>query len=177
MGQSRSAFFAVVGAVVLLLSACGSSADTEYVHLEQAEAEMLRLTNDAYGTQVAVGNIRCPRQVPQKKDLTFFCTVDVDGQPLRFDLQQTDDKGTTNFRQAQSVLITTKVEQVVTAYLGEHGKPGSEASCGESQLLVRSPGKEVKCTVTYADGGTAIATVGVKDTEGNVALLSVDPPV
>ena len=164
----------IVGALALVLAAC-SDGETSFVDIPKARTEILKAVDDVYGSQFEVGNVRCPEEVPLEQGLTFFCTVNVDGQALRINMRQTDDEGAVRFDQAQSVLLTPKVEEFVVSYLEKNGQPGSQASCGEAAVLIRTPGKEVQCQVQYADGTAAVATLGVKDTSGNTALISIEP--
>jgi len=174
MGRFRFGLV-LVGALALALTACGGDDETSFVDIPKARTEILDAVEGAYGSQFDVGNVRCPDEVPLEQGLVFFCTVDVDGAALRINLRQTDDEGAVRFDQAQAVLLTPKVEEFVRTYLEENGEPGSQADCGEAAVLIRTPGKEVQCQVQYADGTPAVATIGVKDTSGNTALISVKP--
>jgi hypothetical protein len=164
----------LVGALALTLSACGDS-DAETVDIPKARNEILKAVNEVYGSQFDVDNARCPDSVPMEEGLVFFCSVDVNGQTLRINMRQTNDKGAVRFAQSESVLVTQKVEDFVVSYLDENGEPGSQVACGDTEVLIRAPGKEVRCTVKYADGTPAVARVGVKDTSANTALLSIKP--
>lgn len=173
MRQPRFGVLLVV-ALALVFAACSSS-DEGSVDIPKARAEILKAVEDVYGSQLDVDNARCPDDVPLEEGLVFFCTVDVDGQPLRIDLRQTDDEGAVRFDQAQSVLVTAKVEEFVVSYLDKNGEPGSQAICGDASVIIRTPGKEVKCAVQHADGSSAVATLGVKDTKANTVLISIEP--
>jgi hypothetical protein len=175
MGRFRFGL-ALVGALAFVLTACGGSDDSGSVNIPKARQEILRLANKVYGSQFRVANVRCPSDVPLEKGLIFFCTVDVDGQTLRINLTQTNSDGAVKIAQAQSVLVTQKVEDFVESYVSGKGKSPTAVTCGSTKVLVRTPGKRITCNVKYADGTTAVATLGVKDTTGNTPLLSVKPP-
>jgi hypothetical protein len=165
---------ALVGALTFALGACGGS-DTETLDVRKAGQEILRLSAEVYGSDFKVSNVRCPSRVPQEKGLTFFCTVEIEGQKLRVDLRQTDTKGGVRIHQAQAVLVTQKMNDFVASYLSGKGTPARKVNCGDKPIVIGTPGHKVKCTVTYTDGGKAVATLGVKDTTGNTPLLSVKP--
>jgi hypothetical protein len=167
----------LLGAVALILSACGGSDGDETLDLGAARNEILRQATNGYGETLDVGLVRCPKEVPREKDAIFFCTVELDGQQLRVNVEQTDDEGGVRFYEAQAVLVVEAMNETLASYTAEQGKPASSVACGESTILVRSPGDEVECAVTFTDGSTAVATFGVSDTKGNTPLLSIEPPL
>jgi hypothetical protein len=164
----------LLGALTLLLSACSDSEKT-LPNIEAARSEIFQLVDGVFGDRFEVDPAECPDEVPMAEGLTFICTVDIDGEPLRIAVTQTNGEGGVRIRRAQSVLETPKVEQFVVSYLDENGEPGSQAICADAALIIRSPGDEVECAVRYADGTTAVAVIGVKDTKGQTALLRITP--
>jgi len=176
MGQFRFGL-AVVGVVALALAGCGGSDGDEMLNLQGARNEILRQATNGYGTVLDVGEVSCPAEVPRKKDAVFFCTVELDGQRLRVNVQQTNDEGGVRLYEAQSVLVVDTMNDALASYTAQRGKPTSSVSCGETTVLIRTPGDEVECSITFADGSTAVATYGVQDTKGNTPLLSITPPL
>lgn len=164
---------ALVGALILVLTGCSS--DTKPLDLPKAEREIRQLALKVYDAEAKVGPVRCPSEVPIKKGLTVFCTVEIDGAPLKINLHQTDDRGNVRIDQGQAVIFTKKMEAFVASYATKHGTPTSAVSCGHSTVLTRAPGKEVSCTVTFADGTTGVAKLVVRDTTGKVGLISIKP--
>jgi major membrane immunogen (membrane-anchored lipoprotein) len=162
-------------ALALALSACSGSDDAETLSLTAARNEILRQATSGYGSVVDVGEVRCPQEVPREKGATFFCTVELDGQTLRVNVEQKDDQGNVRFYEAHAVLDVKRMNDTLASYTAEQGKPTSRVSCGESTVLVRSPGDEIECSVAFADGSTAVATFGVTDTKGNTPILSIEP--
>ncbi len=58
---------------------------------EQGPDRITKLANHAYAAEAKVGQVKCPSiDVPRQKGLTFFCTVAIDGVPLRLTLRETD---------------------------------------------------------------------------------------
>ena len=164
---------AVAGVLALGLAACGGSDDR--LNLGKAENEIRQLAERVYGSEATVDNVRCPSSVPIQKDLSFICTVDIDGVPLRVSLLQTNDKGNVKFDQEQAVIFTQKLEKFVSTYAAEHGRPAGEVSCGTEKVMTRAPGKELTCTVAFADGTSGVAQLVVNDTSGKVGLTSLGP--
>ena len=144
--------------------------------MSKARSEIAKLATRAYSAEAKVGAVKCPKQdVPIKKGLTFLCTVDIDGVPLRLALRETDSKGNVHIDQNQALIITTKLENFVGTYANGHGKPTSKVSCSRATVITGVPGQRLSCTLTFADGSTGTAQVGVRDTTGKVALLSIKP--
>jgi hypothetical protein len=158
-----------------VIAACGGGSDTKTLNLDRAAKEILRLSADVYGSKFEITNVKCPGRVPQEKDLTFFCTVEIEGQPLRIDLKQTNNEGSVAIHQAQAVLVTQKMHDFITSYLAGKGTPARDVDCGNRVIVIKTPGHEVTCKVTYPDGSKAVATLGVRDTTGNTPLISVKP--
>jgi hypothetical protein len=175
--MARSRFgLALVGALALTLVACSGGSDTKTLDVQRASKEILQVSADVYGSKYDITKVKCPGRVPQEKDLTFFCTVEIEGQPLRIDLKQTNNKGAVQIHQAQAVLVTQKNEDLVTSYLTGKGTPARTVDCGKTVIVIKTPGQVVKCRVTYPDGTKAVATLGVRNTLGtNTPLLSVKP--
>jgi hypothetical protein len=165
--------FAAIGVLVLTLAACGS--DSDELNMDRATNKIDQLASNVYGSEATVGAVKCPDSVPLERSLTFFCTVEIDGAPLRIRLRQTNAKGNVRIEQADAVVFTDKLVDFVTGYAGENGEPGSEADCGKASVITGPPGKVLTCDVTYADGTPAVAKVVINDTDGKVGLTSLTP--
>ncbi len=166
----------VLGALTPVLAACSSGGDSSSLDLGKARAEITQLATHAYAAEATVGEVKCPSiDVPLKKGLTFLCTVEIDGVPLRLSLRETDAKGNVHIEQNQALIITKKLEDFVGGYANQHGRPTSAVSCSKARVLTATPGQKLPCTITYADGTTGTAQVGVRDTNGKVALLNITP--
>jgi hypothetical protein len=158
-----------------VLGACSGSG-SKSLDMGAARAKIATLASAAYGREAIIGEVKCPQQaVELKKGQSFFCTVDVDGVPLRVTLRETDAKGNVHIDQNQALLFTDKLESFVGTYANQHGRPVSKVACSPQKVVTRVPGDKVSCSLTFADGSAGTAQVGVKDTKGNVALLSIKP--
>jgi Domain of unknown function (DUF4333) len=165
---------ALVGALVLL-AACSTSSEPSQLNLAKAERAIRGLADKAYRAEADVGPVRCPSKVRIQKNLVFTCTVDIDGVPLGIRVRQQDKKGNVRIDQSQALMFTKKMEDFVAQYSGQHGAPTSGVTCGTAKVLVRTPGAKVTCTIDFADGTHGTAVVGVKNTDAQVALLSIKP--
>jgi hypothetical protein len=166
----------MMGALVLGAVACSTSSTPDTLNMSKARDSIRKLADSAYGEQADVGEVKCPGiAVPLKKGSSFFCTVDIDDVPLRLVLRQTDSNGHVHIDQNQALIFTKKLQDFVAAYTNGHGKPTSGVRCGSAKVITALPGAKLTCTITFADGSTGTAQVGVRDTTGKVALLSVKP--
>jgi uncharacterized low-complexity protein len=166
----------VLGALTLVLAACGSSGDSSSLDMGKARSEITQLATHAYSAEATVGEVKCPSiDVPLKKGLSFLCTVEIDGVPLRLSLRETDAKGNVHIDQNQALIITKKLEDFVGGYASQHGRPTSSVSCSKASVITATPGQKLPCTIAYANGTTGTAQVGVRDTTGKVALLNITP--
>ena len=166
----------VLGALAFVLGACSGSSSASELPTSSARPEILHWADQKYGADATIGEVKCPRAtVPKRKGFRFVCTVDVDRAPLRILLTETDGNGRVHWVQSEALIFTKKVEAAVATYANGHAHPAREVSCGSASVLTRKPGEKITCRVTYADGITGSAVVGVKDVNSNVALLGVTP--
>jgi hypothetical protein len=166
---------ALVGALALLVAACGGGSDAAPVDLTRAQATIRARAEDAFGQDATIGKVRCPGKVARGKGASFGCTVEVDGQALPYVVRLTDDSGGTRVELGASLLVTAKVEQFIADYAARNGEQVQSVDCGSTKYLVRARGTKVTCEVVRADGSTIPAVVGVRDTKGNTALISFGP--
>jgi hypothetical protein len=166
----------MIAALAVGAAACSSSSTSDTLDMSKARDSIRKLADGTYGSQADVGEVKCPGvAVPLKKGSSFFCTVDIDDVPLRLVLRQTDSNGHVHIDQNQSLIFTKKLEDFVAAYTNGHGRPTSAVTCGSAKVIAAVPGAKLSCTIAFADGSTGTALVGVRDTTGKVALLSVKP--
>ncbi len=173
--MARVRWWLVPGVVALALGlgACGGGSDHGSVNMGVQRASVLRLAAQKYGGQATIGEVRCPDEVPQEKGRAFFCTVELDGVPLRLIMRETDDQGHTHIAQAEAAVFLRKAEALVTGYAARQGRPVQQVSCGKGTVRTAVPGTEVPCSVTFANGTRGRAVIGVKDTNNNVVLVSL----
>lgn len=157
------------------LGACGGGSTPKSLNLAPARQNLAELANQQYGAATTVGIVRCPQSVEQKQGNNFFCTVELDGVPLRVDVVQTDDQGALSFQQAQAVLVTKNLEAAASSAAAGQGTPTSKVSCGATPVLVETPGHEVSCAVTFTNGSTGVAKFKVTAVTGDPALVDIGP--
>ena len=160
-------------AVPMALTACGGGSSSRgSVNMGTARSEIMYRVSHHY-PNVTIGEVRCPAEVTLEKGRAFFCTVELDGVPLRLVLRETDDRGHTRIGKVESVLFPRQVEAFVTKYANEHRRPVAAVSCGKAQVLTEVPGKTVNCVITWVDGTKGRAVIGVKNTRDDYVLVRV----
>lgn len=164
-------WWVVPGLLVVALGACSGSKPA-LVNMGPARSEILQLATQY---RLTVGEVRCPEEVPRRKGYAFFCTVDLDGVPLRLVLRETNDQGATHIAQTQAVVLTSRVEGFIAEYANAHGHPVAAVSCGKATVRTEVPGTKVTCVVTYANGSKGKGVVGVKDTRNQMVIVSLTP--
>ena len=165
------------GALALGLGACSSgSSSPSGLPTSSARPELLRWAAQKYGADATIGAVKCPQQtVPKRKGFRFVCTVDVDRVPLKIVLTETNRAGQVQWALGEALIITKKAEDAVAGFANDHGHPTRRVSCGRTTVLTRTPGQKISCRLTYADGTTGGASLGVKDLNSNVAWLGFTP--
>ena len=173
MARFRSGF-ALIGALTIAVAACGGGSDPKTGPLNMVGAARVRAAAvRRYGSQVEVGAARCPGSVPIQEHLSFVCTVEIDGAPLVYVVRQTDDQGHSQWRQAQAVIPTKKMEDLVKAGARKQGKVAKTVVCGEAALLIRNPGARPTCLVEFANGTRGVATLLVHDALPTVGFIGI----
>ncbi len=163
---------ALAGAVVLTLGACSSS-DAAELDVGKAKSKIEQLSTNVYSKEAKVGAVKCPDSVPLQKSLTFFCTVEIDGAPLRIRLKQTNAKGNVHIEQADAVIFVSKLVDFVSSYAAQHDRPGTDVDCGKASVLTGPPGDVITCDLTFSDGTSGAAKVRINDADGKVGLISL----
>jgi hypothetical protein len=175
VGTRRLPALALVGTVALLLSACGGDSEPKTLDLASAEAIIRSRAAAAFGDDADIGAVRCPGKVQMEQGASFGCTVQVDDQALPYVVRLTNDSGGTRVELGASLLVTEKVEQFIADYAADNNETVRSVDCGSTKYLVRARGTKVSCEVVRSDGSTIPAVVGVRDTQGNTALISFGP--
>jgi Domain of unknown function (DUF4333) len=162
----------LIAPVVAVLAACSGSVsigssdtlDTAKLETKLEEAATALLPG------FAVTNPTCPADVKMVQGGTFSCTVDVAGQPLRFDVTQDDDEGNVSYAKAQAVLDVAKLQLVLVDQIKAQTDLDVTVTCPGDAVLVRDVGATFECAVTRADGATSPAVVTVDDLAGNISF-------
>jgi hypothetical protein len=153
-------------------SACAGGGPPD-LPTREAEQEIHRLVSDLYGSDFAIGRVRCPEQVDQEEGNTFFCLAKVAGEELPIRVRQTNDEGSVRINQAEALIPTEQAEDYVTGYASRQGSPVRRVSCGRAPVLVRRPGERITCAVVFETTARGTARMQVVDVDRTIAMQSL----
>jgi hypothetical protein len=165
VGGIVAAVLGVVGLGVAALFLFG----TRLLDTAEAEREIVRITEEQAG--LAATDVTCPDDVPLQAGTTTTCTGTLDGQPIRFTVEQTDDEGNVQIASVEDFVIIANVEAALSQQVGAEAQVEVTTTCDADgrSVLVEGLGTPIPCTVTNATDATdrldVIATV---DDAGNV---------
>lgn len=158
-----------VGVVLAGCSGSVSIGSSDQLDTAKLENTLTEASQNAFPA-FSVGNAQCPDDVKLEAGGTFTCTVDVEGQPLRFDVTQDDEKGNVSYVKAQAALDTVKLEASLTGQIKEQTGVDVTVACPGDKVLVKDVGATFPCDATAADGTTTVVTVTVDDLDGNISF-------
>lgn len=170
-GMVLGIVFTVIGALtaatVLLLALLVPPA----LDLMPVERQIATTTTSVAG--VAPTDLTCPTDVALAAGAVFVCTGTVDGQPTRYTVTQTDDKGHVTFT-SDTFVVVAKVAQKLGADMAQKSGVDVGATCdaGGRTVIVGGAGTSFPCTVTNAADPTdsVDVTATITDDKGTVSF-------
>lgn len=129
----------------------------------EAEREITRITEEQFG--LAPSEVTCPDDVPLEAGTTTTCSATLDGQPVSYTVEQTDDEGNVQIASVEDFVVIANVEAALVEQVGAEAQVEVVATCDADgrTLLVEGFGTPIPCTVTNAtdptDGISVLATV------------------
>ena len=161
----RASLAAAAGLTVL--GACSVSTTKK---LDTAEGEELVRTFLQGKVEGPIGEVRCD-ETEVKRGAVSGCTAVVDGQQMRLNITQDDDKGNVTIMPVQAILDLKQAVTLVEEQVGKAKKATMKADCGPQRYLVKDPGTTFDCQVATTSGRSkSRVVVTVKDVEGSVDL-------
>jgi hypothetical protein len=166
----RSAAFVGSLTLVALLAWNGtaSARSSRGVDMKATRAQITSLVQQSY-PGLPAGNVACPATVVRRRGARFTCTVQVPGNFVVVDAEETDARGGIQVDSSQAVIGKAKAEQFVAA----HATLSAVVDCGPLPWLVLEAGQKFTCTAALADGTVQHVEVTVRDRDGNVAITGV----
>ena len=145
-----AAVLAVVGLGVAALFLFG----TRLLDTAEAEREIARITEEQAG--LAATDVTCPDDVPLQAGTTTTCTGTLDGQPISFTVEQTDDEGNVQIASVEDFVIIANVEAALSQQVGAEAQVEVTTTCDADarSVLVEGFGTPIPCTVTNATAAT-----------------------
>jgi hypothetical protein len=166
VGGIVAAVLAVVGLGVAALFLFGS----KVLDTAEAEREIARITEEQAG--LAATDVSCPDDVPLEAGTTTTCTGTLDGQPISFTVEQTDDEGNVQIASVEDFVIIANVEAALSQQVGAEAQVEVTTTCdaGGRSVLVEGFGTPIPCTVTNATDATdSLDVIATVDDAGNVS--------
>ncbi|WP_369138415.1 DUF4333 domain-containing protein [Modestobacter versicolor] len=123
---------------------------------------------------VAPTALECPADVEVAAGATFGCTAELEGQPVSFTVEQTDDEGNVRFDLDTPFVVVSVVESSVAEQVAADYAVDVTASCetGGRSVLVDAVGDPVPCTVTNVDDAAdSLAVVATVAEDGTVSYV------
>jgi len=136
----------------------------------EAERQLVQLTEEQVG--LAATDVQCPDDVALEAGTVTTCTATLDGQPVSFTVEQTDDEGNVQITSDNSFVDIATVEASLTQQLGEVAGVEVISTCdtGGHSVLVDGIGRPISCTVTNAeDASDSVDVTATVDESGTVS--------
>jgi hypothetical protein len=162
--RSTGKVVGIVAAVLVLLGGLGAAAlfvfGPRMVQPESVQQEIVRITQTAVG--VVPADVRCPDEIRAEAGGTFACTATVDGQPVTYDVRQTDDQGNLTITYDR-LLKVAEVEGVIAQQVGADVEVAVTVDCppADRTVVVNAPGTPIACTATNATDPSDSAAINV----------------
>ncbi|WP_245906123.1 DUF4333 domain-containing protein [Mycolicibacterium palauense] len=157
------------------LASCQFSFSTggpDYEKLENAIGDELNKSYSEISQEVS--SVDCPRQDPTPKaGDTFVCTADVDGNPVRVQVNVKDDENNVNFSTMDVVYDLNDTAQGLARDISESRGFDVTVTCGEG-LKVVEVGQSFECTAADRSGDTrqVKVTAGAVDEPDHWEILN-----
>ncbi|MBB3082690.1 DUF4333 domain-containing protein [Geodermatophilus sabuli] len=164
---------AVVGVLVLVAGLAVGAVllfGTTTIDTAEAERQIATLTEEQVG--VAAADVSCPEDVEAEAGGTFSCTATLDGQPIRFTVEQTDAEGNVQIESDETFVVVATVEESLAQQVGAEAGVEAVATCETEGrgVLVGATGTPIPCTVTNAEDATdSIDVLATVDEAGDVS--------
>jgi hypothetical protein len=162
--RSTGKIVGIVAGIVVLLGGLGAAAlfvfGPRMVEPESVQQEIVRITQTAVG--VAPADVRCPEEIRAEAGGTFACTATVEGQPVTYNVRQTDDQGNLTITYDR-LLKVAEVEGVIAEQVGTDVEVAVNVDCppADRTVIVNAPGTPIACTATNATDPSDSAAINV----------------
>lgn len=150
-------------------ASCGSG---KTLNMKNAEALVKKAMVSATGIEPTVD---CPDKVKIEKGGRFDCEIAVGDVKGVVTIEQTDDQTNVEVKSVTGLMISAKLEGIITERL--QGQTGTKVTvdCGP-RVRAAIPGDSFRCRATDDAGTSGEFEVKVKDVTGNVDFRLVEEP-
>jgi hypothetical protein len=113
-----------------------------------------------------VGPASCPGTVDPQQDKPGFCTMTVEGLPVRVRVERADG-GKFRVASDQAVIPVDQLERAMGPLVSQKGGQPFTVDCGDEAVKVFDPPGKINCVATPARGAPRRLLVTVQDKKGN----------
>jgi hypothetical protein len=113
-----------------------------------------------------VGPARCPDKIDPQEDKPGFCTLTVEGLPVRVRVDRTDG-GRFAVATDQAVIPVDQLERAMGPLVSQKGGQPYTVDCGDEAVKVLDPPGTLDCVATPARGAARKLVVTIQDKKGN----------
>ena len=157
----------VIAAVVIGLVVLLSPGTIDQAKVQSRIAE---ITQQQFGATPT--DIRCPSDVAIESGSSFKCDAQLDGQPIKYTVKQTDDKGTVKITSDSRIVKPGELEDAVAKQAADdYGVSSAVGACdlGDRKVIVAPTKTPIPCTVANVDDPTDTLDVDASiDADGKV---------
>jgi hypothetical protein len=113
-----------------------------------------------------VGPARCPDKVDPQQDKPGFCTLTVEGLPVRVRVDRADG-GRFAVATDQAVIPIDQLERAMGPLVSQKGGQPYTVDCGDEAVRVLDPPGAINCVASPASGAPRKLVVTIQDKKGN----------
>lgn len=155
-------------------AACGgttsSGATARRVNRSQVELQLVLKAKER-SPRLTVGKATCPPDVTARAGESFVCSVEVEGQPARYNVTISEILGNQaqyDFRPLQAIIDLSTVVDFLKSRLDERWRT-AKIDCGQAKVRLADIGATIDCTV-FDGATTRYIQATVEDRDGAVTL-------
>jgi hypothetical protein len=171
--QRSSTALTLLAVVALGAVACGgttSSSAPRRVNKAQVELQ-LTLKAKEQSPRLTIGKATCPSDVTARTGVTFECSVQIEGQAVRYDVTISDILGSQaqyEFKPVQAIIDLSTVVDFIRSRLDEHWRTAT-IDCGRAKFRLAEVGATIDCTV-FDGASTRYIQAFVENSDGTISL-------
>ena len=123
-------------------------------------------------TGVTPTDVSCPTDITAEAGNTFSCTAALEGQPLTFEVSQTDDQGNVEIQGQNTFVVIEDLQASLADAVGTDVGVAVTAECPADghTVLIDAVGTPITCTVTNTTNADDNAQVNATvDAQGSVS--------
>ena len=118
---------------------------------------------------LTVGSATCPAQLKLEQDKPEFCTIPIEGQPVRIRVQRAAN-GLYSVANDQAVIPVAQLEENMRAEASQKAGVPMLIDCGDRAVLIFDPPKTIQCVGSAPGRSSVTYDVTISDAQGNFSF-------